>query len=107
MNKLAIVVSVFLIIGLIFGTDSIVLASGVDDPKSAWDYIMRSELKQANGEWDAALADVNKAIEINNTMPNTNMEMEDDDNIDIIHFLNSVYKEMEEALQSNETIDIF
>lgn len=33
--------------------------------------------------------------------------MEDDDNHDIIQFLNSVYKEMEEALQSNETIDIF
>ena len=35
------------------------------------------------------------------------MEVEDDDNNEIIHFLNTVYKEMEEALQSNETIDIF
>jgi hypothetical protein len=65
MKKLAMVMSVFLIIGLILGADSIVLASGVDAPESAWDYVKRSEIKQANGELDAALADINKAIEMN------------------------------------------
>ena len=63
MNKLVMVMSVLLIIVLIFGADSIVLAS-TKNPQDAFDYAERSELKQANGEWDGALADINKAIEM-------------------------------------------
>ena len=64
MNKLVMVMSVLLIIGLIFGADSIVLASGIHDPQDAFDYAERSQLKSENGVWDGALADINKAIEM-------------------------------------------
>lgn len=47
---------------------------------------------------------INKALHVENEQ--TNVEIEDD-NIDLLKFLDNVYPLMEEALQSNETIDIY
>ena len=47
---------------------------------------------------------INKAIVVENT--DMTLEIEDD-NQELLLFLENVYKEMEQALQSNETIDIY
>lgn len=47
---------------------------------------------------------INKALQLDNDQGQVEIE---DDNIDLLKFLDNVYPLIEEALQSNETIDIY
>jgi tetratricopeptide (TPR) repeat protein len=60
MKKSVMLMNGFLIVGLISST-SITVADSIN-PKDAWDYANRSNLKQAEGELDQSLADINTAI---------------------------------------------